>query len=1181
MPDTPLSTPPSPVPEPNPAAEPNSSPGGERPGWVLQAWQWYSASFLNHFLTYLPLPLVVLLFLALLANFGQGYGVDKLIWYDEPLKQALVGASLTMVFAQVLFVGYLLWLRDQRENPKGKTFPEISFGRYAWQIVGFFLAMALVALGATWLMNAAAHRILGLPLEGPNPLEAGGEPEPYQTPWFLLLAALGGGFVFWLLSCKEIAQPWLDKSGLAAGLGRRLGRPVAVGVTRGVYSIGFLVVWSGLLFGVWGLLRLGGRGGRYPPHFWTLILGAFAGGVVVSLFLRLLEYLTTKDRLRQGVLAGLAQGVNGWFTNLMSKEDEGWRRWRNRLSWVAALLIWAVWGILFLLAWPRDAAHWLGASVVVVGLVVTILAWRLPRKTMFALCLTANGMAFVAGVTWLTSKGLTERSLLLIYPLVPLVALAILMLLICYTPRAAAAFFGVGSRQPRRGPLPGSTEDLSRWRAGQGLLYGWVFFVAVCSFRSLASPIPMICALLFVLVAFYGWITYYLRGTATLIVASLALLAILSGTNPYKFRFSSPLDHYEVGPPNAPNGPLPLEHLLDSDQRLIATVGPAISKYRWARDENLKAKMELVQRQKGAITDANERKAKGEPITDDDIAALQDKLNAFIQAEDAALKEVASLEPAAWEAFHKIQQENKVIDGPNPGPESPLLHDDRPKELLQIENVGWAGYGKLGGGPVSERAKKKPLLLVTVSGGGQRSAAWSLLVLHELEREFDARQFDFPAHVRLITGASGGMLGSAYYVTTLKAPGQRLQAKERSDELWDQFRKLAESDNITPLMRYLVFGDVPNFFSPWPAKYDRGKALEDAWRINLAGADGRKPLDTTFAELRPREKAGWCPSLVFSPMMIEDGRRLIISNLNLYGPISNDGNLLEPTNKEELISDLQARGVSLDIARQLVHEGNPEDINVQIQAFDWLVAEGDPRVQPNPAQYLIDAIKRKADLPPGFIVPVRGGNYSIEAFELFRLFSEAKNEFQVGTAVRMSASFPFFCPAVSLPTQPRRRMVDAGYYDNYGVSFSAAWLFSGRHDRWIRENASHVCIIQIRDGISDKSRQLKKVRKDESTELSRAVEELFSPLEGLDNARVGSSSFRNDGQLELLTQYMVQKKVPFQVVNFEFAGKAALNWRLSDEEIQSLKDEVKRPEFKSRIKLLLDFLASNQSGVEE
>ena len=41
---------------------------------------------------------------------------------------------------------------------------------------------------------------------------------------------------------------------------------------------------------------------------------------------------------------------------------------------------------------------------------------------------------------------------------------------------------------------------------------------------------------------------------------------------------------------------------------------------------------------------------------------------------------------------------------------------------------------------------------------------------------------------------------------------------------------------------------------------------------------------------------------------------------------------------------------------------------------------------------------------------------SLSAVELFRLFPAARDTFQVGTAARVNASFPFVSPGVSLPT---------------------------------------------------------------------------------------------------------------------------------------------------------------------
>src|SRR5262249_19610591 len=85
---------------------------------------------------------------------------------------------------------------------------------------------------------------------------------------------------------------------------------------------------------------------------------------------------------------------------------------------------------------------------------------------------------------------------------------------------------------------------------------------------------------------------------------------------------------------------------------------------------------------------------------------------------------------------------------------------------------------------------------------------------------------------------------------------------------------------------------------------------------------------------------------------------------------------------------------------------------------------------------------------------------SISAVELFRLFPGAHDQFQVGTAARMNASFPLISPAVSLPTNPPRRVVDPAFYGNFGVTLAAMWLL--RNEEAIREHTSGVAVIEIR-----------------------------------------------------------------------------------------------------------------------
>lgn len=122
----------------------------------------------------------------------------------------------------------------------------------------------------------------------------------------------------------------------------------------------------------------------------------------------------------------------------------------------------------------------------------------------------------------------------------------------------------------------------------------------------------------------------------------------------------------------------------------------------------------------------------------------------------------------------------------------------------------------------------------------------------------------------------------------------------------------------------------------------------------------------------------------------------------------------------------------------------------------------------------------------------------------------------------MSASFPYVSPAVYLPSEPPVRVVDAGYYDNYGVDLGAAWIFANRF--WILEHTSGVLIVQIRDSLSQNDRLGFPVEGDSFyARLFRGLQLFFSPIEGASSARNASSAFRNDSLIEGLSDYFSER----------------------------------------------------------
>jgi len=418
------------------------------------------------------------------------------------------------------------------------------------------------------------------------------------------------------------------------------------------------------------------------------------------------------------------------------------------------------------------------------------------------------------------------------------------------------------------------------------------------------------------------------------------------------------------------------------------------------------------------------------------------------------------------------------------------------------------------------RGRKPKLVIVTVSGGGIRASVWTSVVLRKLEATLGA---DFPYHIRLITGASGGMVASSYYALSLQPPTEEVLAGGQADfaalhdTSLDSFVDALALDQLDAVAGQLLFADLPGTLSPLARRGDRGRTLEETW-IRWTGGPA-SPLGRPLESFAAAERMGWQPSLVYTPMMVEDGRRLLISNLDMAFATRNVGGLLlEPSSRK--------------IERPAIQQGD----------FDLSIHEEDEV-------------------------------FSLSAVEFFRLFPRA-HDFRVTTAIRMSASFPWVSPAVNLPTLPPRRVVDAGYYDNYGVNLSALWL--SKMSNWLHQHTSGVLVVQIRDQVSQGARTeidfdrlsgsdslLDRLLWHAGSRLLRpGLQALTAPLIGVSNARDWTMAFRNDEQVDLqdLLFDELSGRDFFRTVVFECPVDVSLSWNLTEREKAILEGGFGRPE---------------------
>lgn len=166
--------------------------------------------------------------------------------------------------------------------------------------------------------------------------------------------------------------------------------------------------------------------------------------------------------------------------------------------------------------------------------------------------------------------------------------------------------------------------------------------------------------------------------------------------------------------------------------------------------------------------------------------------------------------------------------------------------------------------------ERPKLVLVCVSGGGMRSALWTM---QTLQRADEATQGRLLRQTALISGASGGILGAAYLreVMLRQKQGQPVAVHD-STLIEDMGRDLLNPVSFAILSNDLFF-PVSTFQSAgFTYRKDRGYLLERQLNENCRGFLGKR-----LAEYRLPEREAKIPMMVISPFILNDARRLLIS----------------------------------------------------------------------------------------------------------------------------------------------------------------------------------------------------------------------------------------------------------------------------------------------------------------
>lgn len=392
--------------------------------------------------------------------------------------------------------------------------------------------------------------------------------------------------------------------------------------------------------------------------------------------------------------------------------------------------------------------------------------------------------------------------------------------------------------------------------------------------------------------------------------------------------------------------------------------------------------------------------------------------------------------------------------------------------------------------------ERPTIVFLATSGGAYRATFWTSLILDKLNAETQ-----LPAvvnNIRLVTGASGGMVAGAY-LTAMRYLGN---AKNITEQIQQDIAKaqgiafnpngaptnkrriLQPRDSISSLIFALLRHDIPRIITQRKQKFDRGQELDRQWET----------LKVNFKELETSEKSGVAPSIIFSPTLVESGAPAFFSNLDL-GEIRTD----------------------------------PSD-------------------------------KKDADTT---------------SVEVFKPFMDARANVTLATATRLNATFPYISPAISLPTAPElRRVVDAGYYDNYGITTLTAYLNEPVIKDWIEKNCAGAVIIEINAFPSQKPKD--KPRHKMFAAVSRAFHFVSSPLKGAMSARSSAQKFRNDTMIkETVSQYnkgIFAEHLFMRRFTFENQSKdISLNWSLPHHEMAAMQAELGKDHITQEFNELIQF----------
>lgn len=403
--------------------------------------------------------------------------------------------------------------------------------------------------------------------------------------------------------------------------------------------------------------------------------------------------------------------------------------------------------------------------------------------------------------------------------------------------------------------------------------------------------------------------------------------------------------------------------------------------------------------------------------------------------------------------------------------------------------------------------EKPRMVFVCTSGGGLRAALWTMVALQQADSLTGGALFE---HTQLITGASGGLLGAAYFrelklrekIRKQPDKGPIAQLASQSESALPSvyssvYLKKLGQDHLNAIIFTLLVNDLFVRFQPLKLEgksylKDRGFAFEQQLNKNTDFV-----MDKQLADYQMPEQKSLIPMVILTPAIVNDGRKLFIS----------------PQHVSYMNTGLHSR--------------------------------------------------------------FSGHHEKVKGIDFMRFFAEHDaGSLRFLTGLRMNATFPYVTPNISLPTEPRIQIMDAGLTDNFGVSDAVRFMYVFKE--WINENTSGVVLLSIRD-----SEKIDDIQEPSGSSL---LQRMTAPFRFLYNNLFNIQDINNDDRLEYMQNWL---EVDFEQIDVEYISewndqdaknasafdeRPSLSWRLTSREKNNVINNIQHPRNQAALHRLREIL---------